>query len=178
MKKIYSIFASSMALLISIPSALAHCPLCTIAAGAGIGVARFYGIDDSIVGLFLGAFIVSTALWFNRWLKTKIDMPLQKFLMVFASFLLFIAPLYLAGIINSFEAVKAVPSLSMLGLNVLGIDKLLFGSIIGTLFVFVSFNLSDHIKRKNNKVLFPYQGISFMILTLLILSEIFWIILK
>ncbi len=176
MKKTYSLFVSSMAFLVSIPNVLAHCPLCTIAAGAGIGVARFYGIDDSIVGLFLGAFIVSTALWFNRWLKTKVDIPLQKFLVVFASFLLLTGPLYLAGIINNFEAVKAIPALSMLGLGFFGIDKLLFGIIIGTIFIFASFNLSDHIKEKNGKVLFQYQGISFMILTLLIFSEIFWVI--
>lgn len=177
MKKILSI-ASISSLFGLIPTVSAHCPLCTIAAGAGIGAARFYGVDDSMVGLFLGAFIVSTALWFNRWLKTKIDLPLQKFLVVFASFLLLIGPLYLAGIINNFETVKAIPTLSMWGLGIFGIDKLLLGTIVGTLFVFISFSLSDHIKKKNGKVLFPYQGIILMILTLLILSEIFWIIPK
>ncbi len=157
-----------------IPIVSAHCPLCTIAAGAGIGAARFYGIDDSIVGLFLGAFIVSTALWFNKWLKTKIDLPLQKVLIIFTSFLLLMGPLYLTGIVNNFETVKAIPTLSMFGLGIFGIDKLLLGTIIGTLFVSVSFSSSDYIRKKNGKVLFPYQGISFMIITLLILSEIFW----
>ena len=177
MKKILSI-ASLTSLFGLIPTVSAHCPLCTIAAGAGIGGARFYGVDDTIVGLFLGAFIVSTALWFNRWLKSKIDLPLQKFLIVFASFLLLIAPLYLAGVINNFEVVKAIPSLSIFGLGAFGIDKLLFGIIIGTIFIFASFSLSDYIRDKNGKVLFPYQGISLMIITLLILSELFWIITK
>ena len=170
------IFILPILFLVTIQLVSAHCPLCTAAAGVGVEITRIYGIDDSIVGLFLGALIVSTSLWFNKWLKKKINIPLQGFLVVFASFLLTIAPLYLAGVIKNFEAVKAVPSLSMLGLNVFGIDRLLFGSIIVTLFVFASFSLSDHIKRKKDKVLFPYQGISFMILTLLILSNIFWII--
>ena len=37
-----------------VPLVSAHCPLCTAGAAVGIGVARFYGVNDSIVVLFLG----------------------------------------------------------------------------------------------------------------------------
>ncbi|MDP2925122.1 MAG: hypothetical protein Q8N99_01995 [Nanoarchaeota archaeon] len=177
-KKILSlVFASIISLIILSQSVLAHCPLCTAAAGVGIGVARLLGVDDSIVGLFLGALIVSMGLWFNNWLKKKdVKIPFQGFLIVFASFLLTIIPLYLIGIIRNFEIVRSLPELSMLGLGVFGIDKLLFGTLVGIIVIGSSFSLSDYIKKKNGKVLFPYQGISFMLMTLLILSEIFWII--
>ena len=178
-KKIALLTSASFSLLILIPSVLAHCPLCTAAAGAGIGIVRWLGVDDSIVGLFLGAFIVSMGLWFNNWLKKKkINIPLQGFLLVFASFLLTIIPLYLTGVIKNFELIKSLPELSMFGLGYLGIDKLLFGTLVGVIAVGSSFTFSDYIKKRNGKVLFSYQGISFMIIILLMLSEIFWMITK
>ena len=179
MNKKILLFASAPAVILILlsRSVLAHCPLCTVAAGAGVGFARWAGVDDSIVGLFLGAFIVSMGLWFNNLLKKrKVSIPFQEFLAVFASFLLTIIPLYLAGIIRNFEIVKSLPELSMLGLSVLGIDKLLFGTIVGVIFIGCSFSFSDYVKKRNRKVLFPYQGIVFMIVALLILSEVFWII--
>jgi len=178
-KLLLSAFAPIITLIILPQLVLAHCPLCTAAAGAGIGIARWAGVDDSIVGLFLGAFIVSLGLWFNNLLKKrKVNIPLQKILLIFASFLLTIIPLYLAGIIKNFAIVKSLPELSLLGFGVFGIDKLLFGTIIGVVFVGFSFSLSDYIKKVNGKVLFPYQGILFMIITLFIMSEIFWLITK
>ncbi len=171
------ILESISLILLSIPTIVAHCPLCTAATGAGIGLARWIGVDDSIVGLFLGAFIISTGLWLDNWLKKKkISIPLQGFLLVFASFLLTIIPLYLTGIIKNFEIVRSLPELSILGLSIFGIDKMLFGTIIGILAVGYSFSFSNYIKKKNGRVLFPYQGISFMMITLFILSEIFWIL--
>ncbi|MDP3026242.1 MAG: hypothetical protein Q8N63_00930 [Nanoarchaeota archaeon] len=177
--RIYLLITVIMALTINVPLVSAHCPLCAAAAGAGIGIARWAGVDDSIVGLFLGAFIVSLGLWFNNMLKKrKVNIPIQKILLIFASFLLTIIPLYLAGIIKNFAIVKSLPELSMLGFEVFGIDKLLFGTIIGVIFVGFSFSLSDYIKKLNGKVLFHYQGILFMIFTLLILTEVFWLITK
>ena len=58
------------------------------------------------------------------------------------------------------------------------IDKLLFGTIVGIIAVGSSFSLSDYIKKKKGKGLFPYQGVLFMIVTLLILSGGFWIIIR
>ncbi len=158
----------------------AHCPLCTGAAVAGVGAARYFGVDDSIVGLMLGAFIISMALWFNKWLiKKKIKIPFQETLLVIVSFLLIVIPFYTAGIITNFDMVKSMPEHhSILGMGIYGVDKLLFGIIIGCAAVWGGFSLSDKIKRKRGKVLWPYQGISFMLITLSILSLIFWLITK
>ena len=53
MKKILSI--SVFILLISSRVAHAVCPVCTVAVGAGLGLAEWLGIDDSISGLWIGA---------------------------------------------------------------------------------------------------------------------------
>ncbi len=182
MKKAILISAMLIPFIVVITSQLvsAHCPLCTAGAVAGIGTARYLGVDDSIVGLFLGAFIVSTALWFNKWLvKKKVKIPFQEVVLVLLSFALLAVPLYTAGIITNFEMVKSMPEHhSMLGMGIYGIDKLLFGMITGTLFVWGAFSFSDYLKKKKGKVLYPYQGLSFMFIILVVLSLTFWLITK
>ena len=154
--------------------AIANCPVCAIAAGAGVAAARFYGIDDSIVGVFLGALIISSALWLNKWLKKK-NFNIREMVIVIISFLLFVVPFYFSGIIMNIERVKAMPEVySMFGLGIFGMDKLLIGTIIGSLFVWGSFGLSGYIKKTRGEALYPYQSISFMIMTLVILSVVLW----
>ena len=158
----------------------AHCPLCTAGAAGGIAAARFLGVDDSIVGLFLGAFITSTALWFNKWLvKKNLKFQVPEFMLIILSFLLLVIPLYTAGIITDFEMVRSMPEHhSILGMGIYGVDKILFGTMVGTIFTWIAFTFSDSIKRKKGRVLYPYQSISFMIIITLVLSLIFWIITK
>ncbi len=154
----------------------AHCPLCTAAAGAGVGIARFYGVDDSIVGLLLGGFVASSGLWIHKWLKKKgKNYLMQPIVLVLASFLMLAIPLYTANVITDFEMVKSMPDHhSMLGFGIYGIDKLLLGIITGTLLILGVFTLSDRIIEKRGKRLLPFQGMVFMLISLAILSLIFW----
>ena len=180
MKIGYLFLFGIVALTLILPSISAHCPLCTGGAVVGVGVTRSLGVDDSIVGLFAGAVIVSTVLWFNKWLfKKNIKIPFQETLLVILSFLSFAIPFYLGGLITNFDMVKSMPEYhSMLGMGVFGIDKLLFGMIVGSIFVWGAFKFSDFIKEKKGRVLWHFQGVSFMFITLLVLSLIFWIITK
>lgn len=185
MNKIFTYgLAAIVVLSFAFPLVSAHCPLCTTGAVIGVGFARAYGVDDSIVGLLLGALIVSSALWFNKWLKKKINFPLQEFLIVLFSFLVLAIPFYYAGLITNFSMVRSMPGvhgmtgLGVLGLANLGIDKLLFGMIFGTLAIWGVFAFSEYIIKKRGKRLFDYQGLSFMIIALIILSLILWLITK
>ena len=171
------------ATLIIIPNpVMAHCPLCTTGAAVGVGFARAYGVDDSIVGLLLGALIVSSALWFNNWLKKKINFPFQETLIIAVSFLLIVAPFYYYGLIIDFNMVKSMPyahgmaGLGVFGLAQFGIDKLLFGIILGTLLIWGVFSFSGHITKKRGKRLFDYQGLILMLTSLIVLSLILYLI--
>ena len=176
-KSVFIVLAVLISLIGGAPSVMAHCPLCTAGAGAGIMAARLYGIDDSIVGIFIGALIVSSALWFNKWLKKKIDFPLQEAVLVILTFFMTVVPFYYAGLITNFEMVRSMPEHhSILGFGVFGIDKLLLGIIVGTLGIWFVFRLSDSIKEARQKVLWPYQGLSFMMIAVFILSLAFWIL--
>lgn len=181
-KPVMHIFLAMIVLFSALPLVSAHCPLCTAAAAGGVAAARFYGVDDSIVGLFLGALIVSSALWFDRMLKKKIDWPFQQALLVVVSFLLLAVPFYQSDLITDFQMVKSMPThhgitgLGVFGLSQFGFDKMLFGMIIGSLSIWAAFALSDYIKKKRGKVLWPYQGLSFMVMVLAVLSLLFWLL--
>ena len=171
--------------IITLNSVMAHCPLCTTGAAVGVGFARAYGVDDSIVGVLLGGLIASSALWFNNWLKKKgKKFLLSETIFIIASFLLIAVPFYTAGLITDIPMVKSMPThhgmtgLGVLGLAQFGVDKLLFGMILGTLGIWGTFALSDRIKKINGKVLFPFQGMVFMIIALAILSAACWMATK
>ena len=181
-KKIFTILSILIftSLVTLLPLVSAHCPLCTAGAAAGIGIAKAYGVDDSISGLLIGALIASSGLWVHNMLKKrKINLPLQAFFLVVIMFLLFAVPFYYKGVIINFEMVRSMPeSHSMLGMGIYGIDKLLFGMIVGTILLAAVFGISDHIKLKRGKRLFAFQGLVFMILALAVFSLIFWLLTK
>src|SRR3989344_6151701 len=91
-KKILVALIAFFMLSAAAPIAYAHCPLCTAAVGAAAVSAKYYGMDISIIGLMIGAFGISTGLWFGLKLKKqffKFQLPV----IVLLSFLLTVLPL-------------------------------------------------------------------------------------
>ena len=113
-------------------SVLAHCPLCTIGAGAAAGAAVWLGVSQVAVALFLGAFAMSMGMWFSKLIKKRY-IPFQKTLIIVAVFALTffpllpmisaIGPLYLS-FIGEYGATFAV-------------DYSLYSGLLGALMVFV-----------------------------------------
>src|SRR3989344_7835140 len=71
----------------------AHCPLCTAGVAAAAGGALWLGVQKAVVGLFVGAFAVSTGWWVSKLVK-KQYVPRQKAVIIVLSFLLTVLPLY------------------------------------------------------------------------------------
>lgn len=144
MKKILPILAFT--LLISARVAHAVCPVCTVAVGAGLGLAEYLGIDDSISGLWIGALIVSMSIWTINWLDGKnIRFKGSKILIFLAYFAIIILPLWFKGKIGH-------------PLHTLcGIDKLLFGIILGSV-LFAAGVLAHNYLRKRNGEKSYFQG--------------------
>ena len=59
-----------VALLFALP-VKAFCPVCTVAVGAGLGLARWLRIDDTISGLWIGGLTISMIMWTLSWLAKK-----------------------------------------------------------------------------------------------------------
>ncbi|MEW6295240.1 MAG: hypothetical protein AB1467_02995 [Candidatus Diapherotrites archaeon] len=155
---------ASLVLLLSIASfASAHCPLCTGAAAGAVAAARFYGVDDAIVGVWLGAFIISTALWFDRILKKRY-IPMQTFSIIILALVMTLVPFYFAGLFGGMHK------------TLFGIDRLFVGIVSGSILTYLGFILSNEIKKENKKVLFPFQSIILTFAILLIASLMFWLV--
>src|SRR3990167_7390487 len=153
---IFRLFLIPLLILIAIlPGVMAHCPLCTAATIVGVGVTRSLGWDDSIVGIFVGAMIVSSALWVNNIFKRR-NVGGNAFLRIgsitVATFVLTILSFYFAGIFGLANTYR-----------IFGMEKIIFGTISGAVVSFATFFISNEVKRRNEgKVLFNYQT---MILT-------------
>jgi len=145
-KKIkYSIPLSLTGLLLARP-VYAHCPLCVVGAGAGLSLSRVLGIDDSITGIWMGAFLGATSFWLNNSIK-KTYIPLQKLLIYLVIFVTTVFSFYRFGLINEHNGL------------ILNLPKLTFGIIVGGILFYLVDYINAQIKKKNGKVLFLYQSI-------------------
>lgn len=144
----------------------AVCPVCSIVVGAGVGLCRYLGIDDLISGTWIGGLLMSLTLWTIDWLnKKKIRFLFRKPLVLIFFYFLTIFPLHLLGIIGH-------P-----GNKFLGIDKLIFGIISGSIVFLISFLFHNFLIKKNGgKSFFPFQRVIIPVSFLIILSLIFYLI--
>lgn len=170
MNKKYFYFLTPLLLLFRLPLVMAHCPLCTAAVGAAAISANYYGMDVSIIGLLIGAFGVSTGLWFG--LKIKTYFKFQLSLIVLVSFLLTIIPLLAISNDTIYVPMLYFGTAGSLLNKVYWFNKMLFGGIVGGIMTLISYNLHNHIKKVNGRVLVPYQGIIFTVTILAITSTI------
>jgi hypothetical protein len=155
---------AALALVIYARSAAAVCPVCTVAVGAGLGIAEWLGIDDSISGLWIGALIVSMSVWTINWLNGKnIRFKGRKILVFVGYYVIILLPLWYKGKIGH-------------PLNRLcGIDKLLFGIILGSLLFAAAAGLHEYLKKNNGgKSYFKGQKIAFPLVALLVASLVLY----
>lgn len=154
--------------LLIINSVYSVCPVCTIAVGAGIELTRILGVDDLITGIWIGGLIVSLSFWLGEWLaRKKILKPiLREIFSLFLFYFLTIPFLYWQRLIG------------LKGNVFLGVDKIIFGIIVGSV-VFLLGVLTDKFLRKinNGKVFIYYQKVILPVLFLSIISLIFFKIL-
>jgi hypothetical protein len=157
-------FVLFIALFIFPERAFAICPVCTIAVGAGVGLSRYFGVDDTITGLWIGALTVSMIMWTINWLNKKnIKFIGRKIITTIFYYALIVIPLFYTGIMGHV-------------LNKMwGIDKLLIGIMFGSFFFFI-FGLGyQYLKKKNNnKAYFPFQKVVMPVAPLIILTIIFY----
>lgn len=154
--------------LFSAKSVLAVCPVCTVAVGAGIGLSRWLGIDDTITGLWIGGLTVSLIMWTINWFdKKNIIFKFRKIITSAGYYLIIVAPLYWMGIMGHIYN------------KIWGIDKLLLGIIIGSI-VFLNSSLwyQSSKKKNGNKAYFPFQKVAMPVGFLAVFSAIFYFITK
>jgi hypothetical protein len=144
---------------------VAHCPLCTIGAGAAAGAAVWLGISKVAVALFLGGFAMSMGMWFSRMIKKKY-IPFQKFVIIVGIFLVTLFPL-----LPLFSAIGPI-YLSFVGEYgaTFAVNYSFFSGLLGGGIVFVTPVANRKITKLRKGKHIPYQGImlDFWILRILL----------
>ncbi len=165
-KKALLLFPTFFILLIERVSA--HCPLCTAGAAVAAGGAAWLGVSKIIIGLFIGAFAVSTGWWFSRLIK-KQYIPGQRMLIILLAFVTTIVPLLpLLGEIHPLY-ISIMGSYGSLLNKTYLLDLFLVGSIVGGAIVSSTPWLSSKITKLRGKT-FPFQGIILTFAILIIMS--------
>ena len=172
MKKLFLYSAAILGLIIvSTGKALAVCPICTIAVGAGVGLSRWLGIDDSITGLWVGGLTVSMITWTISWFdKKNIRFKGRLIITILGYYLLIVVPLYFMGIMGN-------PLSTLCACGIL--DKLLLGIIAGSFGFWFGASWYYYLKEKNQgRAYFPFQKVVMPIAPLILLSIIFYLLTK
>lgn len=170
-KKKISLFLLSFIALFLIHNTLfirpayAHCPLCVAGAGVGLSLSRYLGIDDSITGIWMAAFLGAMSLWLTNSLKKKY-VPLQSTVIYVATFVLTIISFYRFGLVNEHNGL------------LLNLPKLIFGMLVGGIIFYLVDIISGFIKRKRGSVLFPYQGVVFSLGSMILTSAAIFILIN
>ena len=159
MKIIKLFFSFLFPLVFLIKTVSAHCPLCTIGAGAAAGAAVWLGVSKVVVALFLGAFAMSMGMWFARLLSKKRKyIPFQNTLVIVGVFLLTILPLL--------PIVKVIGPLYLSFIGSYGktfaFNYAIASSLLGGVLTFIAPTLSKKITELRKGKMLPFQG---MILT-------------
>jgi hypothetical protein len=158
-------------ILFLIKEVSAHCPLCTIGAGAAAAGAVWLGISKVVIALFIGAFAMSMGMWFSN-LPKKQYIHFQKTLIIIAVFLTTVLPL-----LPIFSAIGPLylPFVGEYG-KTYAFNYSLASSLFGGLIVFSSPSLSRTLTKLRKGKMFPFQGIIITLLTLIIIGGIIQIL--
>jgi len=144
--------------------AKAMCPICVVAVGAGLGLSRWLGVDDVVSSTWIGALLLALIMWTLTWFKKKGWVFSYDWMVVaLAYYLLTYVPLYYAGILGH-------------PLNtIFGLDKIIFGTVVGTVVFLLAHRLHLYLKQKNGgKSFFAYQKVLLPVLSLVLISLLFY----
>jgi len=165
-KSLLTLVFSGLASVGFLSGAMAVCPVCTVAVGAGLEGARLLGVDDVITGIWAGGLTLSLFFWTAGWLKKR---GVTNF------WLQIVLPFFLYyGLL---ACVYLMPDITF-GANTLwGIDKFMLGVIVGTVAFYMGARWYIKIKRANDgHARFAFQKVVVPLTFLLIATLIFWLI--
>lgn len=144
----------------------AQCPVCVVTVGGGLFIAKKLGIDDLLVSIWLSGLNTAIAFWFASSFK-KGKILKNGWAWSLAFFVLTIG--YLAY----------SKQIGHRGNTFLGVDKVIFGMTLGYAVSLAAILIDRFLRTKNNgKVFFPYQKVVVPLVSFILTSGIFSLLIK
>lgn len=143
------------------------CPVCTITVVAGLGISRLLGIDDVVTSIWIGGFILSFTFVMINWINKKwpeIQTSRFRIPIIALMYILVLVPLKWGG------------SIGIPGNKLWGADKILLGTLIGSIIFLIGVKADKYQRAKFEKTFFPFQKVVFPVLGLIISSLIFYFV--
>lgn len=151
----------------AIKAALANpaCAVCTIAVGASLEIARRLGVDDSVVGVWAGGFLVLLGYWTINWFEKKgWNFPKRDALIITLSVAM-IGFMYLGKLKYDAQVVGFIFYL----------DPFLYSVIVGAVVFILSSNFYQWMKKKNGgHAHFPFEKVVVPVVALAVTSAYFY----
>ncbi|MEM5882357.1 MAG: hypothetical protein QXS69_02760 [Candidatus Aenigmatarchaeota archaeon] len=144
------------------------CPaICPPLVLGGSIFSKYFGLDDMIFGLWLGALIMIFFIILIKWLdKKRIKFLFRKPIIFFSLFVVNLYPLYYFNILEYHPYIWFF-------------DKIMIGNLFGVLVIISSEMFNDYLLKKNNgKVLFKFQKIIIPMVFIILITLIIYFSLK
>lgn len=151
--------------------ASAHCPLCTVGAGALAVFAASVGISTIVVGVMIGGFALALSTWIAK-LPKKEYMPFQYPILALAIFWGTIIPIMPFIIEYRPLYIRLMGDYGNMLHNTYAINLFVAGAILGALLMLVGPHASKWLTKLRDGKIIPYQGITISLLLLIIASII------
>lgn len=140
------------------------CAVCTVAVAASLEVARYLGVDDSVVGVWSGAFLALMGYWLILWFEKKGWRFWLRDYVLMAVSLSMIGFLYYKDLVYSPEPIL-----------IFYLDPFLFSVLLGAAVLVLSNRIYQWMKFKNGgHAHFPFEKVAVPVLSLLAVSIYFY----
>lgn len=139
------------------------CAVCTVAVGASLEIARSLGVDDSVVGVWAGAFLVLLGYWTIKWFDKKNWNFKWRNPIILITSVAMIGFMYISQMQYHAEVI-----------GILYLDPFLFSVLVGALVLIFSSDFYQWMKARNGgHAHFPFEKVVVPVAALLIASIYF-----
>ena len=140
------------------------CAVCTIAVGACLEIARSLGVDDSVVGVWAGAFLALIGFWTIKWFDKKGWNFKGRDWTIIAVSVAMIGFMYISELQYHSEVI-----------GIFYLDPFLFSTIVGALVLIWSSDFYQWMKARNGgHAHFPFEKVLVPVVALLLASAYFY----
>ena len=170
-KAINCLLCAFTVLVLFATTADAVCPVCTIAIGAGLEGMRILGVKDVLTGIWAGGLTMSLIGWTANYMKKHGVKHVFWYILNALVYLVLLLSVYVVPVGN--------PIVKWWDNCMWGIDQFLLGIVVGGI-TFIGMEIwYQHIKKNNGgHALFPFQKVVMPFGGLLLITGIFWLIIR